>query len=302
MEKQIVGLVGYPLKHSLSPAFQQPAFDYYHLPVRYVAWETPPDKLADVVKRLREPEYLGMNVTVPHKEAIIPMLDELGVRAKQIGAVNTVVKPRETGGRPLSALSGGSARDWRLLGFNTDAEGFLAALEKDARYDLEDKRVVMLGSGGAARAVAFTIVEGKARELTIINRHIGRAQSLAVDLYPATAATKVTVLPWDDATLRSALKSCDLLVNTTPMGMKHTAEEDRSPVPAAYIPPGALVFDLVYNPLVTKLLREAEAAGARTLGGLSMLVYQGAASFELWTGQKAPVGLMFERARQAIAG
>ena len=139
-----IGLIGYPLKHSVSPYFQQAALDYYQLDVRYEAWETTPAELADIVKNLRKPQNLGANVTVPYKEAVLPLLDEVDGLANSIGAVNTIVK-----------------EDDKLLGFNTDAYGFIEALDKEGHFDPEGKRVVLLGAGGVARAVSFVLLQEK---------------------------------------------------------------------------------------------------------------------------------------------
>ncbi|MCL4533943.1 MAG: shikimate dehydrogenase [Bacteroidetes bacterium] len=280
---QLLGIVGYPLQHTLSPVIQQAAIDFYGLPLRYEVWETPPEGLAAAVERLRGPEYLGMNVTVPHKEAIIPLLDRLERRARRIGAVNTVLNQRG-----------------RLTGYNTDAEGFQRALEDEAGFTIAGCRAVVLGAGGVARAVGVVLAEAGAAEATIVNRHPERAQALVRALRRRRSNTQFQALPWDEAQMQPLLARCDLLVNCTSIGMKHTATEGKSPLSAGLVLAQALVFDLVYNPGQTALLRLAKEAGARTLGGISMLVYQGVAAFEIWTQRQAPVGLMRERACEAL--
>lgn len=280
---QLLGIIGYPLGHTMSPIIQQAAIDYYGLPLRYEVWETPPEELPTVVQRLRRPDYLGMNVTVPHKVAVIPLLDRLERRARRIGAINTVLN-----------------QNGRLTGYNTDAEGFQRALEDEAHFDIGGKRVVVLGAGGAARAVGIVLAEAKAEQALFINRSPERAQSLVHSLRRMRSNTLFNTAPWELAELERAMEGCDLLVNSTSVGMKHTPTEGQSPVPASMMGPAMLVFDLVYNPGETALLKEAKAAGARTLQGLSMLVYQGVAAFEIWTGREAPRGLMFERAREAL--
>ena len=276
------GIIGYPLKHSLSPAFQQAAFDYYCLPVRYEAWETPPEGLPEVVSGLRDGRCIGANVTVPHKETVMQLLDEVDDLAQEIGAVNTIVN-----------------RDGKLCGFNTDAEGFDRSLEEEG-YAVAEKVAVVLGAGGAARAVGFALARRGAKGVTFVNRDVTRAQRLVEDLGSLEPECDVTYAGYDESDLENALRECDLIVNATVVGMKHGAAENRSPLPANLIPSEALVFDLVYNPPVTRLLREASERGARTVRGVSMLVYQGAASFQLWTGNRAPVGLMFERVMEAL--
>lgn len=286
---KFIGLIGYPVKHSISPYFQQAALDYYQLDIRYEAWETSPGKLELTVASLREPQNLGANVTVPYKEAVLSLVDEVDDLANLIGAVNTIVK-----------------KDDKLLGFNTDAHGFLQALSKEGRFEPEGKRVVVLGAGGVARAVCFALVREKASSLVIINRTSGRAKALADSLRSYIAEiglrTEVTTLPWQALNLGETFGHCQLIINCTTMGMKYGPQEGQSPLSLDVIPRGILVYDLVYNPCPTPLLLVTEKAGANTLSGLAMLVYQGAASFELWTGREAPVDIMLKRAREILIG
>jgi len=291
---KFIGLIGYPLKHSISPYFQQAALDYYHLDIHYEAWETGPQKLEAIIAKLREPRKLGANVTVPYKEAVLPLLDEVDELASLIGAVNTVVK-----------------RDNRLLGFNTDAPGFIQALNKEGHFEAEGKRVVILGAGGVARAVCFALVREEASSLVIINRTQARAEALAdslrshirdSSLRSEGLKTEVTTLSWQSLTSGGTFGRCHLIINCTTIGMKYSPQEGQSPLSLEVIPSGVLVYDLVYNPCPTPLLLVAEKAGANTLNGLAMLVYQGAASFELWTGREPPVDIMLKRAREVIGG
>jgi shikimate dehydrogenase len=290
--RQVVGLIGYPLKHSISPRFQQAGFDFLGLPVTYEAWETPPERVAEAVARVRQPDCLGMNVTVPHKQAVMALLDRVDERAAAIGAVNTI---RNDGGV--------------LTGFNTDLDGFLRPLREHG-FRLEGARAVVVGAGGAARAVAFALAWEGVADLAIAARRPEQAEALADHIRrarpagpaahlpsepragePEGVAPTVRALPLDDLT-----PTYDLLVNATSVGMLHSAAEGQSPITAAQLDPDALVYDLVYNPPVTPLLGLAR----RRLGGLPMLVYQGAAAFELWTGQKPPIGLMMARAEEAL--
>ncbi|MDP2661263.1 MAG: shikimate dehydrogenase [Dehalococcoidia bacterium] len=289
----LVGLIGYPVKHSISASFQQAAFDHLGMDARYVLWEVPPQDLAEKLLDLREPDHLGANVTIPHKADVIPLLDHVDAMARRIGAVNTIVN------------QGGL-----LVGFNTDAQGFLAALHREGEFDPKSRKAVLLGAGGAARAVSFGLLEQAVGSLSIINRDPARAQALVRDLERGTnhrerdtrreKRPRVTVYPWEPEALKAALDGCDLVVNCTPLGTLGGRWERRSPLPASLIPPGALVYDLVYNPPETPLLAEARKAGARTLNGLPMLVYQGAASFKLWTGREAPVEVMTKASRRAV--
>ncbi|MGQ9572328.1 MAG: shikimate dehydrogenase [Dehalococcoidia bacterium] len=279
---KIIGLIGYPLAHSISPAFQQAALDHLRLDARYELWETEREALAERVAGMRRPDCLGANVTVPYKEVVIPLLDEIDPLAARIGAVNTIVN-----------------RDGRLCGYNTDMTGFARALREDGGFDPRGAHVVLLGAGGAGRAATMALVQGKAASVTVFDIAPERAERLVHDL-AADAQTVLTHPPMTTANLRAALSACQLLVNCTPIGMRHTKQEHDLPISADSIPAGALVFDIIYNPLETRLMAEAKNRGARVLGGLSMLVYQGADSFALWTGMAAPLGVMFEAACKAL--
>jgi len=278
---KFVGLIGFGLKHSISPQFQQAAFDYLGLDIRYEVWETNKDDLSKVVEGMRDASKLGANVTIPHKEAVLSLLDDVDNDARRIGAVNTIVN-----------------RGGKLIGYNTDASGFMRALRDDGAFSLRNKRVVLLGAGGAARAVGFALVDAGVRSLIILNRSVERGWALAWDL--KVSDTEVVALSWKDGNTLTALGECDLLVNCTSVGMKDSSGEGKSPLGIGLIPKQALVYDVVYNPMETPLLAAAKKAGARTLGGLPMLVYQGAASFELWTGKSAPIDIMMRVAKRAL--
>jgi shikimate dehydrogenase len=282
MSKSVV-LIGHPLKHSISPAFQQAAFDHEGLDVRYEKWETPEAELAATVDRLRHVSTLGANVTIPCKEKVIPLLDELSDTAARIGAVNTVVN-----------------RGGRLTGFNTDVEGFVTSLNQDAGYRLRNRKVVILGAGGVARAVVFALLNEEVTSITVFNRSVEKARALVRSFARSAGRIPLAAPPWTELETSAALQDCDLLVNCTSVGMRYSATENESPLSADLIPKDALVYDLVYNPEETPFLREAKKAGAETLGGLSMLVHQGAASFELWTGKIPPVDIMLRTAREAL--
>lgn len=279
----IVPLIGYPLQHSVSPAFQQAALDHLGIDARYERWEMPEAELAAAVKRLRGESVLGANVTIPYKEKVMPLLDEVSDTAERIGAVNTVVN-----------------RGGLLMGFNTDAEGFAASLLEDADYRLRNRKVVLLGAGGVARAALFALLNEEVTSVSVCNRSADRARLLVRSFTRSAGRIPLAVVAWEDLADSVALKDCDLLVNCTSMGMRGGGAEAESPLSAPCIPKEAMVFDLVYNPEETPLLREARRAGAETLGGLGVLVRQGAAAFELWTGRKAPLDIMMARAREAV--
>jgi len=286
---QIIGLIGHPLKHTISPSFQQAAIDYYKLDMRYEAWDVEAEELLSAVDRLRKPQNLGANVTVPYKEKVIGLIDEIDEFARVIGAVNTVVN-----------------KDGRLKGFNTDSLGFLRALREDVGFEPTQKKVLILGAGGAARAVGFSLVQEKVSALVLTDLYLEKATSLAGALvkFAANKKTKINIEAVQSSganLVRSAIQS-QLIVNCTTAGMKFSADDSLSPLTSDLIPKDALVYDLVYNPSQTPLLKIAKAAGAKTIGGLPMLVYQGAASFKLWTGREAPLDIMLTAARRASVG
>ena len=279
---QQIGLFGYPLAHSISPAFQQAALDYYSLPVRYQAWPTPPERLPEEVNNLRRDEYAGSNVTIPYKERVRDLLDCCDPWASEVGAVNTIAKE----GR-------------KLVGYNTDTYGFLRGLRDHAGFEPQGKSVLLLGAGGAAKAASFGLAKEGIASLVIANRTLERARSLMDALRGSVPTVAAALL--DEAAVAKVLPGVDLIVNATPMGMSHGAARGRTPLPAHLIPAGALVYDMVYTSHETPLLLEARKAGARTLNGLPMLIYQGAACFELWTGREAPITVMFRAAERALS-
>ncbi len=282
MPAKLLGLIGYPISHSLSPVTQQTALDFNGIDGRFELWNTPPAQVAARVASLRKPEVIGACVTIPHKEAVIPYLDEIDSTAREIGAVNTIVK------------SGG-----RLSGHNTDADGFALPLELQRGYSPIDKRVVVLGAGGAAKACVWALLVRDALTVTLLNRTLDRAKAL-IEQLPHSMRDRVDADVLTAESCHRYIPTADLLVNTTSVGMLHSETEGHSPVPVSTLHPGLMVYDIVYTPEQTRLLADAATVGAQILGGLPMLVYGGAMSFELWTGQKAPAGLMLARAEEAL--
>jgi shikimate dehydrogenase len=266
----LVGLIGYPVEHSLSPAFQQAAFDALGIPARYELWPTPVEALAARFRSLRATGVLGANVTVPHKEAAFTRVDQISDRARRAGAVNTVVN-----------------RDGALYGDNTDVAGFAAPL-RERGLVLGELAVVVLGAGGAARGVLAALAEAGCRHVTVANRTISRAQELA-------AAFGVDVGSLDER-LAPRLARADLLVNATSVGW----DGESLPLHAALLdvlPASAIVYDLTYRD--TPLLESARRRGLATIDGLRMLVHQGAESFRLWTGCEPPFEVMWRAALAA---
>ncbi|HLB46203.1 MAG TPA: shikimate dehydrogenase [Anaerolineales bacterium] len=270
--------LGYPLSHSLSPAMHNAALAHVGLhDWRYDAMPAEPARLAEAVATIRGDEYAGANVTVPHKETIIPLIDGLTPVAEAIGAVNTIVK-----------------RDGKLVGHNTDAAGLLADLyAHDALARISDRPALILGAGGSARA-AVAACAGVGAEIRVAARRREQAQSLM-----AMSQLPITIYDLTLHDLERASRDVALILNCTPLGMPPNV--NASPwFESVPFPRGAFVYDLVYNPADTLLTRQARAAGLRAATGLGMLVEQGALGFELWTGKTAPRKLMREEAEQKL--
>jgi shikimate dehydrogenase len=265
-----LGLVGHPVAHSLSAAMHTAALRAVDIPGSYTLLDTPPAELAGRMQEVRA-GFRGINVTIPHKEAAITYLDQVQPEARAIGAVNTVVNDQGL-----------------LLGYNTDAGGFLAGLE-EAQLPFGQSRAVVLGAGGAARAVVYALIQVGCT-VTIANRTAGRAQQLAHQL-------GCDWVEEGSAAYQAAVRSAQLLVNTTSVGLK---DPHTSPLPEGLLPQSGVVVDIVYNPAVTRLMAEAQLAGLPVLGGLPMLVWQGALAFELWTGIRPPIEVMYEAARTQL--
>jgi len=267
---KICALIGDPVEHSMSPVMHNTAYKKLGLDYVYIPFRVKPEGLEPAVAGLRALNVRGFNVTIPHKVSVIPWLDGLDPLAEKIGAVNTVVNT-----------------DGELRGYNTDAEGFLQALLEHG-IKPKGKRIAVLGAGGASRAITYIMV-GKGARVTILNRQqeLDWAEDIA-QLIRKDLGKEVKVLELGQ--LAGAIENVDILINATSVGMSPAAEE--SPVSAHLLNKIPAVFDIVYNPMETRLLREAKAAGARVIGGVDMLAWQGALAFEKWTGQKAPLDLM----------
>ncbi len=260
-----LAVIGFPVGHSLSPAIQGAAIRSLGLDIGYEARAVDPADLAAFMAELRRPEWLGVNVTVPHKQAVMPHLSDLSPEAQAIGAVNTIVNQRG-----------------RLTGHNTDAPGFLADLQE--RFGpVGGKRVAVLGAGGAAYAVCHAL-RPVAGQLWILNRTEDRAKLLAERIGARVA-------------MPDRLKACDLIVNCTSAGLR----AGDSPLPDEAVPEGIDLYDLIYNPPVTRLMDAVRRGGGRAVNGLGMLVHQAAISLQIWTGRQAPLDVMFRAAEEAIA-
>ena len=272
-ETQLVGLIGWPVGHSLSPAMHNAGFAHLGLNWRYVPLPVRPERLADAVRGLAALGFRGANLTAPHKVAVISLLDSLDESARLVGAVNAIQIDGESG---------------RLIGLNTDIEGFLTDLAANGMLPTPGARVIVLGAGGAARAIGMALIQSGAR-VTFVNRTPSHAERLVDSMRAVRPEVDVRVVGLES--LHAVGSEAALIVNTTPLGMWPDVETSPWPefVP---LPPGAAVYDTVYRPVETRLVREAQAAGLRATGGTGMLVRQGAFAFALWTGRAAPLDVM----------
>ncbi|NLC57901.1 MAG: shikimate dehydrogenase [Armatimonadetes bacterium] len=277
---RVAAVWGWPVRHSLSPVMHNAAFQHLGLDWCYLAFAVAPAALADAVRGMRALGIAGVNATIPHKEALVALMDEVDPHARAVGAVNTI---HNDGGV--------------LRGYSTDGEGFLGALRAEG-FEPRGRRAVVLGAGGSARSVAVSLVEAGAAAVVIANRTLSRAEEVA---RLAAAAGEVPVSPLALAApgLRECLANADLLVNTTSVGMSPQADAPLL-VPEEALHAGLFVYDLIYNPAETRLLAAARRRGARAANGLRMLVLQGAASFRIWTGVEPPVAVMEEALRAAL--
>jgi len=277
---QVCGIIGDPIGHSMSPAIHNAAFAKMGIDYMYVPFRVRQEELGKAIEGVRALNIRGLNVTIPHKVAVIPFLDELDPLAERIGAVNTIVND-----------------DGVLTGYNTDATGSLQTL-LERGVEPRGKNTVILGAGGVSRAVSFILAE-RGAHLVILNRRLELdwAEELASRI-SQVFKQEVEALELNKENLAKVLDKADIVVNATSVGMSPNIDE--TPVSPDLLKPSLIVFDIVYNPIKTRLLREAEAAGAKTISGVDMLVWQGALAFELWTGLKAPVKLMREEAIRGL--
>lgn len=270
-DTQLVGLLGWPVEHSLSPVMHNAVFDALGLNWRYLPLPVRPGQIEIAVSGLVSLGFRGANVTVPHKQAVMPMLDTLTPGAKELGAVNTLLIRRDHDQAPAVA------------GHNTDSQGFIDALRQSGFRPGAGSKVVLVGAGGAARAVIFGLLRSGINEIVVLNRDAERARTLVSDLRQNAAdPSRPAALPLTPETLVESARAADLLVNATTVGMWPRVEESIWPERVA-IPSYLTVFDLVYNPLETRLLRQTRASGACGVDGLGMLVRQGALALDLWT-------------------
>ncbi|WP_130616619.1 shikimate dehydrogenase [Cohnella abietis] len=261
----LFGVIGDPIRHSKSPIMLNRAFKEKGINCAYAAFHVAPNQLEQAIAGVRGLGFRGLNVTIPHKIEVMALLDELSEGAKAAGAVNTIVN--ENG---------------RLVGYNTDGIGYVRSLKEEIEPSLTGKTIIVLGAGGAARGIIWALAQENPAAIIIANRTESKASELAASF---SLAGKVTSIPWSD--LQEACKQADVVINTTSVGMSPNIE--KVPLDPSWLRIGSVASDLIYNPLKTEFLKQAELQGCRIHGGLGMFIYQGAYAFEYWTGQPAPV-------------
>jgi shikimate dehydrogenase len=281
----LVGLIAWPVGHSVSPPMHNAAFEVLGLNWCYVPLPVAPSQVENAVRGAAALGFRGVNVTVPHKQAVIPALDVVAPDAAQFGAVNTIVIERDAAGAPTTT------------GHNTDYQGFLSSLRQGG-FEPAGKSAVVVGAGGAGRAVIFGLLQADARDVLVLDTMPQQVQSLMRDLGQIRTSVLRT-MPLTPDTLIESARAADLLINSTPVGMSPKIAASIWPDDVPF-PAHLAVFDLVYNPQETQLLKQARAAGALGIDGLDMLVRQGAIAFELWTGQEAPFDVMRAACERAL--
>jgi shikimate dehydrogenase len=291
-----LGVFGDPVAHSLSPEIQNAALRAFEINMQYARFHIRPNELRSALRFLRELDFVGINLTVPHKIAGLTQIDVADESASRCGAVNTINVNTAHGAVPTAP------ENKKLIGSNTDAEGFSRAVRSEFSIDLRDLRVMILGAGGGTgHAIAWQCALENCERLVLVNRTLAKTNALIDRLRPFFAEARVLgpvarleAVPWEETAVRAQLADIDLIVNATPLGMNPS---DPAPIPARLLAPHHIVFDCVYRPSKTALLRAVDEAGARGANGLSMLLHQGALSFSIWFNREAPIEAM----RSAIA-
>jgi len=280
MTKRVV-LIGHPVAHSFSAQMQQAAFDALGIDVVYELLDTPTPALQETVEALRGDEFLGANVTIPHKERAATFVDRKSEDASATGAVNCITREGK-----------------RLLGHNTDVNAFRVSLDGLVGKQKMPRAAVVLGAGGGARAAVHALVTMGFQRVVVFNRHLHRAEGLVRHFARSASHMELRAMPWHESVIESELSRTRVLVNATSVGLA----SDESPIPGELLQPDLLVMDMIYNPPETRLLRDARAAGAAAfMNGEPMLLKQGMDAFQLWTGQAAPADVMRQKLAEARA-
>ncbi len=277
---QIVGVFGSPIAHTASPAMHNAALAAAKLNWCYLPFHVEPQNLRSALTGIRDLNCRGVNLTVPHKILALDIVDEVDADARKLGAVNTVL-----------------VKDGKLIGFNTDGYGFTKAIKEDFDITLKGKRVLVLGAGGAGRAIAIQCALDGAAKVTVANRTLAKIAPIAAEI--ANTATQFQAIGLEAGSIQSVMVEVDLLVNATSVGLQAS---DSLGLPAKLFHPGLVVYDTIYRPAETQLHRLAVEAGAKVSNGLNMLLHQGAKAFEIWTGRKAPLAVMRRALQTAVYG
>lgn len=276
---KVLGIFGYPVGHSFSPLMQNAAIEALGLPYIYIPFEVSPENLGSAVNGIKPLGIAGVNITVPHKEKVIPFLDEITEEASLIGSVNTIEN-----------------KNGRLIGHNTDSRGYIRSLREDAGFDPKGKKALIIGAGGGARGVIAGLSVNGIAEIVIANRTLGKGEALAAEFGKKFKGIKFSAHPLSSLKDPDILSSLDLVINTTSMGLEGKSIE----IELSFTPSHTLISDIAYKPSTTSFLKNAQETGRKTLDGLGMLLYQGAISFETWTSYTAPVDVMKKALIEAV--
>lgn len=279
---KLTGIIGYPIEHSVSPQMHNAAYETLGINYCYLPVSARPEDLEKVLEGIRMLGFAGVNVTIPHKETVVPHLDEVTKIARLIGAVNVILN-----------------QEGRLIGYNTDGPGFIDSLREDAGFEVAGKNIVILGAGGGAKAVSMMLAQDKAKTMVISDSIYEKAGNLC-EYINSHFNIAPYACPVNSNELKTSIENCDLLVNTTPVGMHPNAND--CPISDDYqLSQKTIVYDLVYNPLETKLLKLARSGGAKAISGIGMLIRQGALAFSLFTEQEPPIEVMKKAALKALS-
>ena len=280
---KFAGIIGYPLSHTLSPSMHNFIYQKLGIDVEYKKWEISPNNLKSHIEKINNENFIGANITVPYKEKIVPLLDEIRNEAKFTGAVNTIVKNNN-----------------KLIGYNTDVYGIEQTLDIKLKNDVINNAVIF-GAGGAAKAALFVLLQRGLNNLTIVNRTKSNALKMISKFNNVNCDQTIITLN-EKSQIKSACLSADLIINTTILGMKNSGYEDISPIDSTFIDSNSVIFDMVYNPTKTQLIKIALEINANIIEGLNMLVYQAIKSIELWTGIRPSFDDMYSKCKEILEG
>ena len=280
---KFAGIIGYPLSHTLSPSMHNFIYQKLGIDVEYKKWEISPNNLKSHIEKINNENFIGANITVPYKEKIVPLLDEIRNEAKFTGAVNTIVKNNN-----------------KLIGYNTDVYGIEQTLDIKLKNDVINNAVIF-GAGGAAKAAFFVLLQRGLNNLTIVNRTKSNALKMISKFNNVNCDQNIITLN-EKSQIKSACLSADLIINTTILGMKGSGYEDISPIDSTFIDSNSVIFDMVYNPTKTQLIKIALERNANIIEGLNMLVYQAIKSIELWTGIRPSFDDMHSKCKEILEG